>query len=109
MLVLDQSLQPVDKVASFVVKRVERQRMTTLIYLLGKLVAYLPHNQRAYYAWSLILTFRPAQHLSVSQFSPAHARLILFSRWEIGVILGSWWLGLRMGQPLLWVKRLQAI
>lgn len=108
MIVLDQGFKPVDKVAPFVLKRVETERMTTFVYLLGRLVAYLPHSRRAYYAWALVLTHRPAQHISSRQYSPPHLRLILFSRWEIGLILGNWLLGFRLGQPLMWVKRLQA-
>lgn len=108
MLVLNEEYHPVDKVASFVWYRIERERMTTFVYLLGKLVAYLPHNHRAYYQWLLVLTYRPAQHISVYQFSPRHLRVIIASRWELGIVLGSWGLGLRLRQPLFWLKRVHA-
>ena len=107
MLVLGEALQPVDRIAPYILKQVERERMATIVRLFGNLVAYLPHNRRAYYAWAFILTYRPAQHISVYQFSPPHLRVILFSRWEFGLILGNWLLGLRLGQPLAWIKRLQ--
>jgi hypothetical protein len=88
MLILDQEFHPVDRILPFIWKRTERERMTTITRLCGKLVAYLPYNKRAYYAWALIVSYRPAQHISVYQFSPPHLRLTLFSRWEIGLILG---------------------
>jgi len=34
-------------------------------------------------------------------------RVMLFSRWEVGLVLGYWLLGLRLGQPLVWLRRLQ--
>lgn len=108
MLILNDAHHPIDRVASFIWKRVEHERMTTIIRLFGTLIAYLPHSRRAYYAWQVVLTYRPAQYISVYQFSPPHMRLILFSRWEVGIILGHWLLGFRLGQPLLWLKRLQA-
>ena len=70
---------------------------------------YLPHNHRAYYDWALVASYRPAQHISVYQFSPAHLRIVLFSRWEFGMILGNWLLGLRLGQPLAWFRRVQTV
>ena len=108
MLVLNQEYRHVDKVASFLWHRVDRERMTTFVYLLGKLVAYLPSSQRCYYNWFLIITYRPSQHISARQFSPAHVRLVLCSRWEFGFIVDSWILGLRLHQPLVWVKRLRS-
>lgn len=108
MLILDQEFQAVGRISTFIAARVERERMATIVRLFGKLVAYLPHNGRSYYAWALILSYRPAQHLSVYQFSPAHLRVMLFSKYEFGLVLGNWLLGLRLGQPLVWVKRLQA-
>lgn len=107
MLVLNEVFEPIDRVSSIVFKHVEQERMTKIIRLFGKLVAYLPHNRRAYYNWLLILSYRPAQAISVYQFSPPHLRVVLLSRWEFGLILGSWSLGLRLRQPLAWFKRLQ--
>jgi hypothetical protein len=107
MLILDAQHQPIGRVTSFLWRNVEQERMTTIVRLFGRLIAYLPHTQRAYYAWALTLTYRPTQHLSVHQLSPAHLRVTLFSRWEVGLILGYWLLGLRLGQPLVWLRRLQ--
>ena len=41
MLVLNQEYRPVDRVASFVWHRVDRERMTTFLYFLGRLVMAL--------------------------------------------------------------------
>lgn len=107
MLVLDEAFQPIDRVVPFIWKLIEHERMTTVIRLFGRLIAYLPHKGRAYYNWGIIFSYRPAQHISFHQFSPPHLRVILFSRWELGLILGYWVLGLKLGQPLVWFKRLQ--
>ncbi|MCD6520258.1 MAG: hypothetical protein J7M05_10100 [Anaerolineae bacterium] len=107
MLVLNEAYQPVDRVAPFIWRHVEEERMTKIIRLFGKLVAYLPHNRRAYYRWAIVISYRPAQYISVYQFSPPYLRIVLFSRWEIGLILGYWLLGLRLGQPLAWIKKVQ--
>ena len=107
MIVVDEALRPVDRVAPFIWKRVERERMTTIVYLLGRLIAYLPHRRRAYYNWAISAMYRPAQHISVHQFSPPHLRMVLLSRWEFGLILGSWLLGVKLGQPLAWLRRIQ--
>jgi hypothetical protein len=108
MIVLDEGNCPVDRVAPFIWKSVEHERMTTTLRLYGKLIAYLPCARRSYYAWTLVLSYRPAQQISVYQFSPSHLRVMLFARWEFGLILGSWLMGLRLGQPLVWLKRLQS-
>ena len=107
MLVLDQGYKPVDKVASFVMQRSEKKRQTTFVYLFGKLMAYMPHSHRAIYSWLLILSYRPAQYFTASQFSPPHLRIVVSSKWELGLVLGHWGLGLKLGQPLLWFKRLR--
>lgn len=107
MLILNDAHHPVDRVASFIWKRVERERMTTIIRLFGSLIAYLPQSKRSYYAWQLVITYRPAQYISAYQFSPSHLRLIFFSRWELGLVLGHWLLGAKLGQPLVWLKRVQ--
>jgi len=107
MFILDEEQKSVHQVAPFVWKSVEHERMATTLRFLGQLVAYLPQMQRSYYAWALMITYRPAQHLSVYQISPPHLRMTLFSRWELGLILGYWLLGLQLGQPLVWLKRLQ--
>jgi hypothetical protein len=109
MLVLNEAYEPVDRIRPLLWHNREQDRLTTIIRLVGRLVAYMPHDCRAYYRWALIVTYRPAQHISVYQFSPAQLRLILFSRWELGVILGSWLLGLRLRQPLAWFRRVQAV
>jgi len=106
MVALQQAFGTV-RVAPFIAQQISEERMTKIVRLFGRLVAYAPRTQRAYYRWAFIMTFRPQQHISHTQFSPAHMRLIFFSRWEIGLILGSWFLGLKLGQPLAWVKRLQ--
>ncbi|NLG29214.1 MAG: hypothetical protein GX557_14990 [Chloroflexi bacterium] len=108
MLILNEENQPLDRVSPFLWARVEHERMSTIVRLLGKLIAYLPMSGRSYYAWGLVITFRPAQRISLDQFSPSHLRLILGGRWEAGFVLGSWLLGLELGQPLVWLRRLQA-
>jgi len=108
MLILNEENRPMDRVAPFVWYRLERERMTTIIRLFGKLIAYVPQSRRSYYAWSVVFSCRPAQYISVHQFSPSHMRIFLFGRWEIGLVLGSWLLGLRLGQPLVWLRHLQA-
>jgi len=107
MLILNEQKQPVDRVTPFIWKRIDHERMTIIIRLGGKLVAYLPQTRRAYYTWSIVVSYRVAQHISVYQFSPSHLRIVLFSRWELGLILGNWLLGLKLRQPLVWLKRLQ--
>ncbi len=107
MFILNETKQPVAQVPTFIWKKVEVERMTTVVSVLGKLVAYLPRNKRAYYAWAMTISYRPAQQISIYQLAPPHMRIILFSRWEIGLILGYWGLGLKLGQPIAWFKRLQ--
>jgi hypothetical protein len=55
----------------------------------------------------VVAIYRRGQRLSVHQIAPPHLRLVLFSRWEFGLILGHWLLGLKLGQPLVWAKRFQ--
>jgi hypothetical protein len=105
MLVLDETYQAVDRIAPFTWKQVERERMTTVVRFFGRLAAYLPQSKRAYYVWSLIITYRPEQHISFHQYSPPHLRLIVLNRWEFGLVLGSWIMGMQMGQRLAWFKR----
>jgi len=107
MLVLDQGYKPVDRVASFVLARSEKKRQTTFYYLFGKLVAYMPHNRRSLYSWLMVLSYRSGQRLTATQYSPPHLRVVLLSKWELGLVLGHWGIGLKLGQPLLWLKRLQ--
>jgi hypothetical protein len=109
MLILSEENRPLDRVAPFVWCQVDHERMTTVIRLFGKLIAYLPQSKRSYYAWNAVVSFRPEQRISVYQFSPSHLRVVLFGRWEMGFVLGSWLLGLRLGQPLVWLKRLQPV
>ena len=106
MVALQQAFGSV-RVAPFVTYQITEERMTKIVRLFGRLVAYAPRSRRAYYRWLLILTFRPQQRISYTQFSPAHMRIVLCGKWELGLILGSWFLGLKLGQPLAWVKRLQ--
>jgi len=108
MLILNEQNRPVDRITPFVWKRIDHDRMTNILRLFGKLIAYTPESQRAYYAWGITVAHRPAQFISIHQFSPAHLRVILFSHWEVGLVLGSWLLGMKLGQPLVWLKRLQA-
>ncbi len=107
MIVLDERYQPVDRVTTFIWKQVSTERSAKVVRLFGKLVAYLPESRRSFYAWSLAISVRSGQQLSVHQFSPPHLRLIFFSRWEFGLVLGSWLLGLQLRQPLAWVRRVQ--
>ena len=105
MLILNAAYEPVCRLAPVLLARRERVRTTTIVRLLGRLVAYLPEHERAYYAWLLTLTYQPAQYLSVHQFCPPHLRVRLGGRLEIGLVLKHWLLGLRLGQPLVWVRR----
>ncbi len=105
MLILDEALQPVCRLAPYLFGRVERVRTATTVRLGGRLIAYLPERERAYYAWLLTLVYQPAQHLSVHQFTPSHLRIRLGGRLEVGLVLKHWLLGIRLGQPLVWVRR----
>ena len=109
MLILSDEMRPMDRVAAFVWQTVEKERQATIIRLLGRLVAYLPRSRRSYYEWALVLTYYPAQYISYYQFSPSQLRILLFQRWEIGLVLSNWWLGLRLAEPLFWLKRLQPL
>ena len=106
MLVLDQTMRPVDRVDALRLYEVRSQRMTTMVRIWGKLVAYVPERCRSYYQWALVIAYRRGQHVSVHQMIPPHLRIVLFSRWELGVVLGNWLLGLRLGQPLAWLRPL---
>ena len=105
MLILNSAYEPVCRLAPILLARRERARTATVVRLLGRLVAYLPERERAFYAWLLTVSYQPAQYLSVRQFSPPHVRLRLGGRLEIGLVLNHWLLGLRLGQPLVWVRR----
>jgi hypothetical protein len=107
MFILDKDRNPVDRLASWRWLQVERDRMTTFVRCLGRLVAYLPHNRRAYYAWALVVCYRPAQRISTHQFIPPQLRVSVLSKWEMGLVTAHWALGLSLGQPLIWVKKLQ--
>jgi hypothetical protein len=107
MLILDTENRPVDRVNTFVGAHVEKKRMAAMVHLGGRLVAYSPQTQQSYYRWSLVLIYKPSQYFSVWQFSPASLRMIIFSRWECGLVLGNWTTGLRLRQPLLWLRKLQ--
>ncbi|MBC7235975.1 MAG: hypothetical protein H5T69_09045 [Chloroflexi bacterium] len=109
MLVLNEALQPIDRVAAFLPYSVERSEMGAVVRLLGKLVAYLPNEKRSYYQWAVVLSYRQGQELSAYQIVPPHLRIILFSRWEIGLILRHWALGIRLGQPLFWCREFGAL
>ena len=107
MLILDTENRPIDRVSTFILARVERKRTASVLHLVGRLVAYSPQAQHSYYHWSFILMYRPSQYFSVWQFSPPSLRAILFSRWECGLVLGHWITGLRLKQPLFWLRKLQ--
>ena len=107
MFILDEDSNPVDRLKSWRWLQVERDRMTTFVRCLGRLVAYLPHNRRAYYIWALVICYRPAQSVSALQFIPPQLRLNVLSKWQVGLITGHWALGLSLGQPLIWFRRLQ--
>ncbi len=106
MVILDTQNRPVDRVSTFIACHLERRRMATALHVGGRLVAYSPQTQQSYYCWSLVLVYKPAQHFSALQFSPPSLRAIFFSRWECGLVLSHWVLGLRLGQPLCWLRRL---
>lgn len=108
MLVINDEYVAIDRVATVLAYRVDRERMTTFVRFFGRLVAYLPHLRRAHYEWLLVIGYRPAQYVSVHQFYPPQLRVAVFSRWEFGLVLGYWGLGMRLGQPLVWLKRLNA-
>jgi hypothetical protein len=105
MLVLSQENQAVDRVASVIWKQVERGNATIIVRLFGRLVAYLPQAKRAYYIWLVAFSYMSAQYTTPYHFSPAELRARFFGRWEFGLILGHWLLGLRSGHPPLWLKR----
>ncbi len=107
MLVINDEYMAVDRVATFIAFRVDRERMTTYWRFFGRLVAYLPHLRRSHYEWLVAVSYRPAQYVSVHQFYPPQLRVALLAKWEFGLVLGHWALGLRLGQPLIWLKRLQ--
>ena len=108
MLVINDKYMAVDRVATFIVYRSERERMTTFWRFFGRLVAYLPHLRRDHYEWLFTISYRPALYVSVHQVCPPQLRIALLAKWEFGLVLGYWTLGLRLGQPLIWLKRLQA-
>ena len=108
MLVINDEYVAIDRVATIIACRVDRERMMTFVRFLGRLVAYLPHLRRAHYEWLLVIGYRPAQYVSVHQFCPPQLRIALLSRWEFGLVLGYWGLGARLRQPLIWWKRLNA-
>ncbi len=105
MLILDEAYQPVRRLAPFLFGRIERAESGTVTRLLGRLVAYVPPHERAYYAWVLSVAYRPARHVSERQFSPPYVRICLWGRFEFGVVLSHWLLGLQLGQPLVWCRR----
>ncbi len=109
MLVINDEYMAVDRVATFILYRRDRERMTTLWRFFGRLVAYLPHLRRAHYEWALVISYRPAQRVSLHQFCPPQLRVAVLGRWEFGLVLGYWALGWRLGQPIIWLKRLQAV
>ena|GEM_PF-1926831 len=108
LLILDKEEEKEYFVPVFQLKDFEVDRMTKITRLFGRLIAYLPQSRRAYYAWALTFAYRPTQHISVYQLSPAHVRITFFARWEIGAITQHGWLGLRLGQPLIWFRRLRS-
>lgn len=108
MLVINDEYMAIDRVATFIAYRVDHDRMTTIWRFFGRLIAYLPHLRRAHYEWMFAVSYRPAQYLSIHQFSPPQLRMAFLGRWEFGLVLGYWALGWRLGQPLVWLKRLQA-
>lgn len=108
MLIINDEYKAVDRVATFMLYRADRERMTTYWRFFGRLVAYLPHLRRAHYAWLFAISYRPSLYVSVHQFCPPQLRLAFLGRWEFGLVLGYWGLGRRLGQPLIWLRRLQA-
>ncbi|NLD42007.1 MAG: hypothetical protein GX657_00790 [Chloroflexi bacterium] len=105
MLILNETYQPIRWLASFLFCHSERAGEATILRFCGRLMAYVPQHERAYYAWVLSVVYRPAQRLSERQFSPSHLRVCVWGRFEFGVVLGHWLLGLRLGEPLVWLRR----
>jgi len=105
MLILDEAYQPVRRLAPVLLGSRERAEAGTVLRLLGRLVAYVPATECAYYAWLLSIAYRPARRLSERQFSPPFLRVCLSGRYELGIVLGHWLLGMELGQPLVWCRR----
>lgn len=105
MLIIDEDNRPLGSVPTFRTREVERRPTTTVVRLFGRLAAYVPHRHRAYYSWGVVFSYRPAELLSVHQYRPSYLKVLLLGRYELGLILRDWLLGLRLGQPLVWVKR----
>ena len=109
MLILNDVNEPVDRVAPFVWKAIQQCRTTTIVRLFGRLMAYIPDSQKAYYRWLIVLFYRPAQHISYYQFSPPYLKILLLGRIEFGLVLSHWGLGLRLGEPLVWCRRAREV
>ena len=105
MLILNEAYQPIRRLAPFLFWRAERVRGTTITRFCGRLMAYVPQHERAYYAWLLSVAYRPGRRLSARQVSPPHVRISLWGRYEFGMVLGGWLLGIELGEPLVWVRR----
>jgi len=108
MLILNERYWPIDRVPSFIWLRREQQELATVVGLFGRLIAYLPHAKRPYYTWVIAISYTPGQWLSACELHPPLLQVTLFSRWEFGLVLSDWLLGLRLNQPLVWLKRLQS-
>mgnify|MGYP006910749415 CR=1 FL=1 len=108
MLLPNEEYRPIKSVPRFIWQRVEHGSLTTRIGLFGRLTAYLPHAKRPHYTWAIAVSYAPAKPISTHEFRPPLLQARLFSRWEFGLVLGNWLLGLRLRQPLIWVKHVRA-
>lgn len=109
MRIIDEQGRPTGTVPIVRAYQVERPPKAIVLRLLGYPVAYLPHSHRVYYNWALAFTYRPAQFLSAYQYEPSSLKVHLLGRYELGVILKEWRLGLRLGRKPVWVRRLEPV
>ena len=107
MLLPNEEYRPIKSVPRFIWQRVEHGSLTTRIGLFGRLTAYLPHAKRPHYTWAIAISYAPAELISAYEFRPPLLQARLFCRWESGLVLGNWLLGLRLGQPLIWVRHVR--
>ena len=107
MLILSEEYQATDGFPPFIWTRVQRKPPTTIVRLFGRLTAYLPHAGRPHYTWAVVVSYTPGKEVSTYELRPPLLQVKLFSRWELGLVLGHWLLGLRLRQPLVWMRRLR--
>ena len=107
MFILSEECRPISSFPRFIWTRVEREPLTTTVHLFGRLTAYLPHARHPHYTWAVVISYRPGKRVWTHELRPAFLQARLFAHWEFGLVLGHWILGLRLKQPLIWVKRVR--